>query len=511
MSTASAWSVALNGIEGAMVEVEVAEGGGLPRTVLVGLPDAALSQAKERVRAAVTGAELPWPNGLVTINLSPANLPKTGTHYDLAIATAALAAIDKVPKEAARNHVCLGELGLDGRVRRVPGILPALLAAVRSGFDKAIVPASQEAEASLVPGVTVWAIGHLKDLVAVLNGEPPLGGWEPPGDEDVASRQRPPLDFREVRGHLEGRWVMEVAAAGRHHVFLHGAPGVGKTMLASRLTSILPPLDGEEAVEVSALHSLAGMDLSGGLLIDPPYADPHHSSSPASIIGGGMRLVRPGSISLAHRGVLFLDEAPEFGTRVLDALRTPLESGWISIGRAVIQVRYPARFQLVLAANPCPCGFHGVTGRECRCSPMVVRRYQERLSGPIMDRIDIRHHMLPQSRSFLGDSLEQPESSAEIATRVLMARERQARRLQSTPWRTNGEVAGPWLRSHLPLPEDLSPLEKALNRGLLSARGVDKVLRLAWTVADLAGEDRISAASLRVAMQLRQGMFHEAA
>lgn len=282
-------------------------------------------------------------------------------------------------------------------------------------------------------------------------------------------------------------------------------------MLAARLTSILPCLDGEEAVEVSALHSLAGMDLSGGLLIEPPYADPHHSSSPASIIGGGARLVRPGSISLAHRGVLFLDEAPEFGARILDALRTPLESGWITIGRAAVQVRYPARFQLVLAANPCPCGFHGVTGRECRCSPTAVRRYQERLSGPIMDRIDIRHHMLPQHRSFLGGAQEQPESSAGIAARVLEARERQAMRLRDTPWRTNGEVSGPWLRSHLPLPEDLSPLERALNRGLLSARGVDKVLRLAWSVTDLAGEDRISAASLRVAMQLRQGAFQEAA
>jgi len=345
----------------------------------------------------------------------------------------------------------------------------------------------------------------------VPNGDPPLGGWEAPAEEDASPGQRPTLDFRDVRGHLDGRWAMEVAAAGRHHVFLHGAPGVGKTMLAARLTSILPSLDGEEAVEVSALHSLAGMDLSQGLLTEPPYVDPHHSSSPASIIGGGVRLVRPGSISLAHRGVLFLDEAPEFGARILDALRTPLESGWVTIGRAAIQVRYPARFQLVLAANPCPCGFHGVAGRECRCSSTAVRRYQERLSGPVMDRIDIRHHMLPQSRSFLESALEQSESSVEIAARVLQARDRQAQRLRNTPWRTNGEVAGPWLRSQLPLPKDLTPLERALNRGLLSARGVDKVLRLAWTIADLAEEDQISAASLRVAMQLRQGAFQEAA
>jgi len=205
------------------------------------------------------------------------------------------------------------------------------------------------------------------------------------------------------------------------------------------------------------------------------------------------------------------DEAPEFGARILDALRTPLESGWVTIGRAAVQVRYPARFQLVLAANPCPCGFHGVVGRECRCSPMMVRRYQERLSGPIMDRIDIRHHMLPQHRSFLGDAEDQPESSADIAARVLQARDRQLRRLSGTPWRTNGEVAGPWLRSQLPLPRDVSPLERALNRGLISTRGVDKVLRLAWTITDLAEEDQISASSLRVAMQLRQGTLQEAA
>ncbi|MDO5068323.1 MAG: YifB family Mg chelatase-like AAA ATPase [Propionibacteriaceae bacterium] len=510
MMTASAWSVALIGIDGEPVEVEVAKGGGLPRIALVGLPDAALTQAKERVRAAVLGAGLEWHSGLVTINLTPANLPKAGTHYDLAIAAAQLTVTGQLPPTATRGQVFWGELGLDGRVRRVPGILPALLAAFRAGFEVAYVPASQAAEAALVPGIRAIPLNSLQELCAMLRGQldtPQQQVTTPTPEEPEA----PLKDFRDVHGHIDGRWAMEVAAAGRHHVFLHGAPGVGKTMLASRLPSILPSLDGDEAVEVSALHSLAGEDLSSGLLLRPPYADPHHSSTAAAIIGGGARTVRPGAISLAHKGVLFLDEAPEFGSRVLDSLRTPLESGWVTIGRAAGQVRYPASFQLVLAANPCPCGFSGVTGKECTCAPLTVRRYQERLSGPVMDRIDIRHHMLPVRQSIVVTPESSPESSAAIAERVAAARQRQRHRLQGTPWRTNGEVPGPHLRRELPLPIDVSPLEKALARGQLSARGVDKVLRLAWTVADLAGEERISSNSLRVAMSMRLGTLGKAA
>ncbi|RRD03933.1 ATP-binding protein [Arachnia propionica] len=510
MITASAWSVALIGIDGEPVEVEVAKGGGLPRIALVGLPDAALTQAKERVRAAVLGAGLDWHSGLITINLTPANLPKAGTHYDLAIAVAQLAVTGQVPATVTRQHVFWGELGLDGRVRRVPGILPALLAAFRAGFEVAYVPASQAAEAALVPGIKAVPLVSLQELCAVLRGEIEETEWSrtaPPPEEP----EPPDKDFRDVHGHAAGRWAMEVAAAGRHHVFLHGAPGVGKTMLASRLPGILPALDGDEAVEVSALHSLAGEDLSSGLLLRPPYADPHHSSTAAAIIGGGARMVRPGAISLAHRGVLFLDEAPEFGTRVLDSLRTPLESGWVTIGRATGQVRYPASFQLVLAANPCPCGFSGVVGKECTCAPVTVRRYQERITGPVMDRIDIRHHMLPIRQSIVVTPESSPESSAAIAERVAEARERQHRRLAATPWRTNGEVPGPHLRRELPLPDDISPLEKALARGQLSARGVDKVLRLAWTVSDLAREDRISTNSLRIAMSMRLGTLGKAA
>lgn len=509
MVSAGTWSVALSGLEGHVVEVEAALAPGLPRTAIVGLPDTSLNEARDRVRAALGGLGCAWPDQRVTINLSPASLPKMGSHYDLAIATAVLAAMDKVPADVARRYVCIGELGLAGQVRRVSGILPALLAVQRAGHEQVIIPAGQAREAELVPGLRAWPVGSLADVLEILHGRPV--SVEPPPEPAAEKPSRGVLDMSDVQGHADGRWVMEVAAAGRHHVALHGAPGVGKTMLASRLPGILPELAGEEAVEVSALHSLAGIDLSDGLLTQPPYADPHHNSTMASLVGGGTGEVRPGAISLAHRGVLMLDEAPEFGARLLDALRTPLENGWITIARARQTVRFPARFQLVLASNPCPCGFAGVAGRECICLPAKVRNYQERLSGPVLDRIDIRHHMLPLNRAFLQATDERPESSRRILERVMEARARQHRRLAQTPWSTNGEVSGAHLRKHLPLPSDVSPVERALARGRISARGVDKILRLAWTLTDLAGRDRIGPDELRMAMVMRQGELAQAA
>ncbi len=501
--TASAWSVALSGIDGHMVEVETAEGNGLPRTVLVGLPDAALHEAKERVRAAMAASGLPWPKQLLTINLSPAGLPKNGTHYDLAIAAATLAVQGELPDDRVRRHVFLGEVGLDGRVRKVRGLLPALLSASRSGFERAVVPASQHGEAALVPGLQILPVTHLAQLRDALTGHS-VADLDPEPAEPEPSSAQP--DLADVHGHLDGKWALEVAAAGRHHVYLHGAPGVGKTMLASRLPSILPELEGQEAIEVSAIHSLAGVDIGARLLTRPPYADPHHSSTLPSLVGGGGKDIRPGAISLAHRGVLFLDEAPEFGSAKLDSLRTPLEAGWVTIGRATQRVRFPAQFQLVMAANPCPCGNAGVVGQECRCTPLAVVRYQERISGPILDRIDIRHHMLPVRRSFLGGGgTDRPESSAAVLDRVAEARSRQRRRLAGTPWHCNGEVAGQHLRKDLPPPTDLAPLEKAIATGGITARGADKCLRLAWTMCDLAGRDRPNATDVRAAMQMRLG------
>ncbi|HET9129232.1 MAG TPA: YifB family Mg chelatase-like AAA ATPase [Propionibacteriaceae bacterium] len=502
MTSAAAWSVALVGMDGQMVEVEAAIGGGLPRTIMVGLPDTALYEARDRCRAAVTSAGLSWPAQLVTINLTPAALPKSGSHYDLAITASVLAAGGLVPPDLLASTAMFGELGLDGRTRVARGILPAALAARDHGFVRMIVAAQQVREARLVEGLTIWGVRDLGDLVEVLHGRPVDAESE--GDPEPATPRPHLKDLADVAGQATARWALEVAAAGRHHLYLHGAPGVGKTMLAERLPGILPDLTPREAIEVSAIHSLAGIDLSDGLLTRPPYSDPHHNVSMAALVGGGPRMARPGAISLAHRGVLFLDEAPEFGPRLLEALRTPLERGSVTIGRADRHTTFPARFQLVLAANPCPCGRAGTPGLVCECPPMAVRRYRERLSGPILDRIDIQVSMAPVRARYLVNAAP-AESSAVVGERVRLARERQARRLRDTPWTTNAEVPGASLRSTLPRPEGIDLLDTALVRGQISSRGADKCLRVAWTLADIAGRDRPARDDVQAALMLRRG------
>ena len=501
MSQARAWSVALVGVEGTMVEVEAAISTGLPRTTMVGLPDAALYEARDRCRAAMASSGFGWPSDPVTINLSPATLPKAGSHYDLAIAAAVAAAGRRFDPAALEGTALFGELGLDGRVRTVRGLLPALLTVARRGFGRVVVPAGQLREASLVEGLGIAGAADLADLFDILRGGP---GAPAPPPVEPPEVDRPPLDLADVAGQAEGKWALEVAAAGRHHLFLHGPPGVGKTLLAERLPGLLPDLRPKEALEVSAVHSLAGENLDGGLVRRPPYADPHHSASMASLVGGGARIAMPGAVSRAHRGVLFLDEAPEFSPRVMEALRVPLESGRIVLGRSVATATYPASFQLVLAANPCPCGQSGVPDGNCRCAPMAVRRYATRISGPILDRIDIHQQLRPVRAALIGGH-HQGEESLVVAGRVLAARDRQRHRLEPSGWLTNGEVPGPALRKRLPLPEGSELLDTAVARGRLSARGVDKVLRLAWTIADLAGAGRPTRQQLHTALAMRRG------
>ncbi len=502
MKLGRARCVGLVGMAATVVEVECVVGGGLPRTVIVGLPDAALNEARDRCRAALAQAGFGWPDHLVTINLSPASLPKAGTHYDLAIAAAVLQAAGAVPSSRLGACVLLGELGLDASVRPVRGVLPAVLAAAEAGYEAVVVPAAQFPEARLVEGIAVVGVASLAEMVAWLRGAEAavLPSQPPPG-----ASERSRLDLTDVAGQLEARWALEVAAAGRHHLFLTGPPGVGKTLLAERLPGILPPLTTAEALEVSAIRSIAGLPVEGRLPRRAPFSAPHHSASVAAMVGGGPRIALPGAISLAHRGVLFLDEAPEFSPRALDALRTPLESGRVELARALAQTSYPARFQLVLAANPCPCGHAGQRGGACECTPMAVRRYASRLSGPILDRIDIVQPLRPMTRSYLRAAGSTGEPSAAVAERVAAARDRQTRRLASLGCSTNAEVPGAVLRTGLPRPDGVDLLEQAMARGQLSLRGLDKVVRLAWTIADLAGADHPGRDHVRTAVALRRG------
>lgn len=496
-------AVGLVGLTGHVVEVEAHLASALPAFVLVGLPDASLAEARDRVRAAVGSTGLTWPNRRVTVNLSPAALPKSGPAFDLAVAVAVLAAAGLLDPARAASAVHLGELGLDGRLRPVRGMLPAVAAAVAAGRCDVVVPAADAAEAALVPGARVVGCRTLAEVVHRHGGAVHV----PEVAEVRAVRPRgtgrPAAgDLADVRGQHEARRAVEVAAAGAHHLLLVGPPGAGKTMLASRLPGLLPDLSEPEAVEVTAVHSVAGtFDPSGGLLRRPPFEDPHHTATPASIVGGGSGTPRPGAASRAHRGVLFMDEAPEFPAAVLQTLRQPLEHGELVIHRTGGAARYPARFQLVLAANPCPCGRAVGSGLACTCTSLERRRYFGRLSGPLLDRVDVQVEVPPVGRAALA---EQGEASAAVAARVAAARAAQRERWAGSPWRVNAEVPGRVLRERLrPDPRLLVAVDRAVDEGRLTLRGADRVLRLAWTVADTHGRSAPSRDDVGTAMSLR--------
>ena len=528
MAFARTCSVALVGVEGVVVEVQADLEPGVAAFTLVGLPDKSLTESKDRVRAAVVNSGAAWPQKKLTVGLSPASVPKSGSGFDLAVAAAVLGAAERIDPRVLADIVMIGELGLDGRVRPVRGVLPAVLAAADAGYEQVVVPECAAAEASLVPGVSVLGVRSLRQLIAILADEP-----VPDEEQDEQGRPDPLLaglrvpgtgaatgmhsagtahdhghDLADVVGQTSARTAVEVAAAGGHHLFLEGPPGAGKTMLAERLPAILPRLGRQESLEVTAVHSVAGLLPPGKPLIDvAPYCAPHHSATMQALVGGGQGIARPGAVSLSHRGVLFLDETPEFNSQALDALRQPLEAGHVVIARSSGVVRFPAKFLMVLAANPCPCGRFSQRDDLCECPPSAIRRYQARLSGPLLDRVDLRVEVDRITRTELTAVGAGGEPTATVADRVRAARARSVERLAGTPWCTNSEVPGRELRSRwYAEPGAMDEAERNLERGVLTARGLDRVLRVAWTVADLVGHDRPDATDVALALQLRTGV-----
>ncbi len=498
MALGRAFSVAVRGLEGQIVEIEADISSGLPGVHLVGLPDTALQESRDRVRAAITNCGNDWPQSRLTLALSPATLPKMGSVYDIALAAAVMSAHGKKEWERLAKTLLLGELALDGRVRAVKGVLPAVLTAKREGWPAVVVPVDNLREASLVDGVEVLGARTLGELHAWLSGKAQLAG------RVAAStiEPEPDADLADVVGQIHARYAVEVAAAGAHHLTLTGPPGVGKTMLAQRLPGLLPELSHSESLEVTAIHSVAGL-LSGDtpLITRAPFVAPHHTSTVAALVGGGSGMARPGAVSRAHRGVLFLDEYAEVGNSALEALRTPLEDGEIRLARRDGVARYPARFQLVLAANPCPCA--SPDPHDCVCTSAEKRRYMGKLSGPLLDRVDLRVFMHREKAGAFA--AEAGESTATVRNRVKTARDAAAERWRKHGVRTNAEVSGVLLRRRFRLDADvMAPLRTALDRGVLSIRGVDRTLRVAWTLADLHGRTAPGVDEVKTALSFRQ-------
>jgi magnesium chelatase family protein len=484
---ARAYTVAFEGVEARLVEVQCAIAPGLPAFNLVGLPDKAVSEAKERVRAAMVAMSLALPAKRITVNLSPADLPKEGSHFDLPIALALLAAMEVVPADAVAAQVALGELSLDGSLVAVIGALPAAIAAAEADCGL-ICPRACGAEAAWVGAVQVIAARSLLELVNHLTGRAALA----PAAPGTATTPPEVRDLADVKGQEKAKRALEIAAAGRHHILMIGPPGSGKSMLAKRLPGLLPPLEPEEALETSMIHSLAGLIEEGGISRVRPFRDPHHTASMAAIVGGG-RSAKPGEISLAHNGVLFLDEFPEFPRPVLETLRQPIETGDVMVARANAHVRYPCRFMLVAAANPCRCGYLADASRSCARVPECGADYLGRISGPLMDRFDLRIEVPPLG---IDDLTAAPpgEGTAAVAARVAAARARQRARFDGRPGITlNADAEGDLLDEIARLEQSARDLlAAAAQKFRLSARGYHRVLRVARTIADLDAAEAVA-------------------
>lgn len=496
------YTVAFEGAQARLVEVQCALSPGMPGFTIVGLPDKAVSEARERIRAALATLQVALPSQRLTINLAPADLPKTGSHFDLPIALAVLAALDIVPAQNITDTLSLGELSLSGAILAVPGALPAAMTAATEG--KALFCAAQSSsDAAWVSACDVMGAAHLSALIAHLTGNTPI---EPAQAAPPPQPQTRPLCFSDIRGQDRAKRALEIAAAGRHHVLMIGPPGAGKSMLAQRLPTILPPMEAREILETSMIHSLCG----GGLITQRPFCDPHHTASTGAIVGGG-KTARPGQISLAHNGVLFLDELPEFQRPVIDALRQPLETGEIMIARAQVQMRYPSRFLLIAAANPCRCGNLADPARACARAPRCGQDYLARISGPILDRFDLTIEVPALSVGELSAPVN-GEGSRQIATRVEAAQAIQRARFSDTPSvHLNADASSPEMERHAHLSEPAAQLlSLAAEKRKLTARGYHRVIRVARTIADLDHSDSITRTHLAEALWLRAPTLDQA-
>ncbi len=498
------FSGAVIGLSGKLIEVEVdVASRGFPTFTIVGLPSKAVDEAKDRVRTALKNISFSMPESKLTVNLAPANLPKEGSSFDLPIAIGILAASGKLMTNEIEDSLFIGELSLKGNLRPVPAVLPIVLMAKEKKINSVFIPKGNAKEASLVKGINIYPVKNIEEIVLHLNGIKFCKGLSPLSNLEDKHREYE-VDFSEIKGQGKAKRALEIAAAGFHNVHLKGSPGAGKTLLSRAFPSILPPMTRDEILEVTKIYSISGLlKENGGFIVERPFRSPHHTISRVGLIGGGSK-PKPGEISLAHRGVLFLDEFPEFPRSVLEALRQPLEDGVVTVSRASGSLTFPARFLLVAASNPCPCGYLGHPTRACTCTPYEIAKYKKRLSGPILDRIDLHVVVPPVEKEELVSSSPSGKTSKEIRERVSLARERQKSRFKGMRIKTNGEMGSREVKNFIHLSSKVEEyLLRAFDNLSLSARGYFKVLKLARTIADLDSREEIEMKDVAEALSYR--------